>query len=107
MRNVTGNVTGNPLRTVCVIGGSRYFGLRLVSLLRESGARVTLVNRGSTPPPPGVDHVVADRSDEAGLAAALGGRTFDAVIDQVLYTPADAAVARRVFDGRTGRYVMT
>ncbi|MFD0279622.1 reductase [Kitasatospora sp. NPDC127111] len=101
------NVTGNPPRTVCVIGGSRYFGLHLVSLLRESGARVTLVNRGSTPPPPGVDHVVADRSDEAGLAAALGGRTFDAVIDQVLYTPADAAVARRVFDGRTERYVMT
>ncbi|MCG6499325.1 reductase [Kitasatospora sp. A2-31] len=97
----------NALRNVCVIGGSRYFGLRLVTLLRDSGARVTLVNRGSAPPPPGVDHVVADRSDEAALATALGGRTFDAVLDQVLYTPAEAVVARRVFAGRTGRYVMT
>ncbi|WP_329491446.1 reductase [Kitasatospora sp. NBC_01246] len=95
------------MRNVCVIGGSRYFGLHLVTLLRDSGTRVTLVNRGSTPPPPGVDHVRADRSDETGLAAALGGRDFDAVIDQVLYTPVQAAVARRVFAGRTGRYVMT
>lgn len=95
------------MRNVCVIGGSRYFGLNLVTLLRDSGARVTLVNRGSTAPPPGVDHVRADRSDEAGLAAALGGRGFDAVIDQVLYTPVQAAVARRVFAGRTDRYVMT
>ncbi|MEV0536625.1 NAD-dependent epimerase/dehydratase family protein [Kitasatospora sp. NPDC050463] len=95
------------MRNVCVIGGSRYFGLHLVTLLRDSGVRVTLVNRGSTAPPPGVDHVRADRSDEAGLAAALGGRDFDAVIDQVLYTPLQAAVARRVFAGRTDRYVMT
>ncbi|MFI9330327.1 reductase [Kitasatospora sp. NPDC052868] len=95
------------MQNVCVIGGSRYFGLHLVTLLRDSGTRVTLVNRGSGPPPPGVDHVLADRSDEAALTAALGGRTFDAVIDQVLYTPAQAAVARRVFAHRTDRYVMT
>ncbi|MFD9124286.1 NAD-dependent epimerase/dehydratase family protein [Kitasatospora sp. NPDC059571] len=92
---------------VCVIGGSRYFGLHLVTLLQRSGARVTVVNRGSAPPPPGTEHLVADRSDEASLTAALGGRTFDAVVDQVLYTPAQAAVARRVFAGRTPRYVMT
>ncbi len=29
------------------------------------------------------------------------------VVDQVCYTPLQAAVARRVFAGRTGRYVMT
>ncbi|MEV6207468.1 reductase [Kitasatospora sp. NPDC051914] len=95
------------MRSVCVIGGSRYFGLHLVSLLQESGARVTLVNRGSAAPPPGVTHLVADRSDEAALAAALGGRTFDAVVDQVLYTPVQADVACRVFASRTPRYVMT
>ncbi len=94
-------------RRVCVIGGTRYFGRHLVTLLRDAGARVTLVNRGSAPPPPGVDHVRADRDDEAALTAALGDRTFDAVIDQVLYTPAQAAVARRVFADRTARYVMT
>ncbi|MDY0814352.1 NAD-dependent epimerase/dehydratase family protein [Kitasatospora purpeofusca] len=94
-------------RRVAVIGGTRYFGRHLVTLLRDAGAEVTLVNRGSAPPPPGVDHVLADRDDEDALTAALGDRTFDAVIDQVLYTPAQAAVARRVFADRTPRYVMT
>ncbi|MEV7612502.1 NAD-dependent epimerase/dehydratase family protein [Streptomyces sp. NPDC089799] len=95
------------MRNICVIGGSRYFGRHLVELLRDAGARVTVVNRGSAPVPEGVTHVVADRDDERQLRAALGSRTFDVVIDQVLYTPAQAAVARGVFAGRTGRYVMT
>ena len=29
------------------------------------------------------------------------------VVDQVCYTPRQAAIARRVFTGRTARYVMT
>lgn len=90
-----------------MIGGTRYFGRHLVTLLRDAGTEVTLINRGSAPPPPGVDHVLADRDDEDALTAALGDRTFDAVIDQVLYTPAQAVVARRVFADRTPRYVMT
>ncbi|WP_107094519.1 NAD-dependent epimerase/dehydratase family protein [Streptomyces sp. XY431] len=94
-------------RRVAVIGGTRYFGRHLVTLLRDAGTEVTLINRGSATPPPGVDHVRADRDDEDALAAALGDRTFDAVIDQVLYTPAQAVVARRVFADRTPRYVMT
>lgn len=48
-----------------------------------------------------------DREDERALWAALGTRTFDVVVGQVCYTPLQAAVARRVFAGRTGRYVMT
>ncbi|MGW5849020.1 reductase [Streptomyces sp. NPDC055254] len=95
------------MRNVCVIGGSRYFGKDLVTLLRDAGAEVTVVNRGSVAPPPGVDHVVADRDDERQLGAALGSRTFDAVVDQVCYGPEQARTARRVFAGRTGRYVMT
>jgi nucleoside-diphosphate-sugar epimerase len=94
-------------RSVAVIGGSRYFGRLLVTELREAGADVTVVNRGSAPPPPGVTHVRADRDDEAALHAALGERHFDAVVDQVCYTPRQAAVAARVFAARTARYVMT
>jgi len=94
-------------REICVIGGSRYFGKRLIAKLTTAGARVSVVNRGSTPPPPGVEHLLADRDDEAALLSALGDRSFDAVIDQVCYTPAQAAIAKRVFAGRTRRYVMT
>ncbi|MDG4860074.1 NAD-dependent epimerase/dehydratase family protein [Streptomyces sp. T-3] len=92
---------------ICVIGGSRYFGKRLVRQLQAAGHRLTVINRGSTTPPPGVEHLVADRDDEAALTEALGDRTFDVVIDQVCYTPVQAAIAARAFQGRTGRYVMT
>ncbi|MBG0831133.1 reductase [Planomonospora sp. ID67723] len=95
------------MKHVCVIGGSRYFGKRLILLLRDAGIDVTVVNRGSSPPPPGVTHLVADRDREESLEKALGTRTFDAVVDQVCYTPRQAAVAKRVFRDRAGRYVMT
>ncbi|WP_418896294.1 NAD-dependent epimerase/dehydratase family protein [Streptomyces cupreus] len=94
-------------REVLVIGGNRYFGKRLIRRLLAAGDRVTVLNRGSAPPPTGAVHLVADRDDENSLRKALGSRTFDVVVDQVCYTPRQAAVARRVFGGRTRRYVMT
>jgi len=96
------------MRDVLVIGGNRYFGKRLIHRLITAGDRVTVLNRGSASPPAGAIHLVADRDDEAALNSALGDRTFDAVVDQVCYTPRQAAIARRVFaGGRTRRYVMT
>ncbi|MEV7189479.1 NAD-dependent epimerase/dehydratase family protein [Kitasatospora sp. NPDC093102] len=92
---------------VCVIGGSRHFGRQLVEELREAGAAVTVVNRGSTPAPAGVTRLCADRDDGAALRAALGDRRFDAVVDQVCYSPLQAAVAAEVFAGRTRRYLLT
>ncbi|MCM1972794.1 MULTISPECIES: NAD-dependent epimerase/dehydratase family protein [unclassified Streptomyces] len=94
-------------REVLVIGGSRYFGKRLIRRLLSAGDRVTVLNRGSSAPPAGAAHLVADRDDEDALRRALGSRSFDTVVDQVCYTPRQAAVARRVFSGRTGRYVLT
>jgi nucleoside-diphosphate-sugar epimerase len=95
------------MQRICVIGGSRYFGKLLVQRLQAAGHQVTVINRGSSRPPAGVGHLVADRDDEAALAAALGDRTFDVVVDQVCYTPVQAAIAARVFKDRTRRYVMT
>ncbi|NGO78152.1 NAD-dependent epimerase/dehydratase family protein [Streptomyces sp. YC504] len=95
------------MQRICVIGGSRYFGKLLVERLRAAGHQVTVINRGSTVPPAGVEHLAADRDDEAALVAALGARTFDVVVDQVCYTPVQAAIAARVFRDRARRYVMT
>jgi nucleoside-diphosphate-sugar epimerase len=94
-------------REVLVIGGNRYFGKRLIGRLLAAGDRVTVLNRGSAAPPPGAEHLVADRDDESALTEAIGTRAFDVVLDQVCYTPRQAAIAGRVFAGRTGRYVMT
>ncbi|WP_327092922.1 NAD-dependent epimerase/dehydratase family protein [Nonomuraea sp. NBC_01738] len=95
------------MREVLVIGGSRYFGRGLIGELRQAGMSVTVLNRGSAPAPEGVTHLIADRDDERALSAAVAGRRFDVVVDQVCYTAGQAAIARRVFEGRTGRYVMT
>ncbi|MET8855855.1 NAD-dependent epimerase/dehydratase family protein [Streptomyces sp. NPDC004579] len=95
------------MREICVIGGNRYFGKRLISRLLAAGDRVTVVNRGSSAPPAGTVHLIADRDDEESLEKALGSRVFDVVVDQVCYTPRQAEIARRVFAGRTRRYVMT
>ncbi|MFG3117926.1 NAD-dependent epimerase/dehydratase family protein [Streptomyces sp. NPDC048197] len=95
------------MQKICVIGGSRYFGKLLVQRLQATGHLVTVINRGSTPPSSGVEHLVVDRNDEAALIAALGSRTFDVVVDQVCYTPVQAAIAARAFSSRTRRYVMT
>ncbi|MEU1314250.1 NAD-dependent epimerase/dehydratase family protein [Streptomyces tibetensis] len=92
---------------VLVIGGNRYVGKRLIARLLAEGHRVTVLNRGSCPPPAGVEHLRADRDDERSLTDALGSRVFDVVVDQVCYTPRQATIARRVFAGRTRRYVMT
>ncbi|MFC8227238.1 NAD-dependent epimerase/dehydratase family protein [Streptomyces sp. NPDC057287] len=95
------------MQRICVIGGSRYFGRLLVERLHAAGHQVTVINRGSTRPPAGVEHLVVDRGDEPALVAALGSRTFDVTVDQVCYTPVQAAIAVRAFAGRTRRYVMT
>ncbi|MFE9439096.1 NAD-dependent epimerase/dehydratase family protein [Streptomyces sp. NPDC006602] len=94
-------------RDVLVIGGNRYFGKRLIARLLAAGDRVTVLNRGSSQAPAGAIHLVADRNDERSLRDALGSRTFDVVVDQVCYTPRQAATARRVLSGRTRRHVMT
>ncbi|WP_037309049.1 NAD-dependent epimerase/dehydratase family protein [Amycolatopsis orientalis] len=93
------------MKKVLVLGGSRYFGRGVVERLRDGGLDVTVLNRGSTPAPSGVAHLIADRDDEGSLKAALGSRSFDVVLDQVCYTPVQAAIARRVI--RAERYVMT
>lgn len=95
------------MQKICVIGGSRYFGKLLLGRLQAAGHQVTVINRGSTPPPAGVEHLVVDRNDEAALTATLDARVFDVVVDQVCYTPVQAAIAARAFADRTRRYVMT
>ncbi len=103
-RRIT-NVTLVSMKKVLVLGGSRYFGRGVVERLRDAGLDVTVLNRGSSPAPTGVAHLIADRDDEAGLKAVLGSRSFDVVLDQVCYTPIQAGIARRAI--RTDRYVMT
>lgn len=95
------------MRTVLIIGGTRNLGPDLVTALLEREDRVAVLNRGQTASdlPADVERLRADRSDETQLAAALGARTFDLVVDTTLYNGPDARSITRLLGGRVGRYV--
>lgn len=94
---------------ICVIGGTRYFGKLIVRRLLTQGHRVTILTRGHSQDEFGdsVQRLKADANDAAALAAALGERTFDAVLHQMCYSPIAALAASLAFKGRTRRLVMT
>lgn len=92
---------------ILLIGGTRNLGHEIGTELLAQGHGITLLNRGVTPDeyPRFVERLRADRRDAAALAAAVGPREFDAVIDMSLYTGPEAAAAVELFAGRTGHYV--
>src|SRR5207249_8079807 len=52
-----------------------------------------------------VEALIADRSDTHSLAAALGDRTFDAVIDCIGFKPEDAAQDLELIAGKAAQLV--
>ena len=94
---------------ILVIGGTRYFGVRLVEALLAAGERVTIATRGRTPDPFGtrVRRVAVDRGDATAMQAAFGDARFDVVYDQMCYGADEAALAAGLFARRVGRYLMT
>src|SRR4029077_10598748 len=57
------------------------------------------------PPLAGIQALVADRSETSSVAAALGDRAFDAVIDCIGFRPEDAAQDVELFTGRAAHLV--
>lgn len=94
---------------ILVLGGTRFFGRRLVACLLEEGHDVTLLTRGRTADPFGsrVHRLRAARSDREQMQAAIGRSRFDVVYDQICSSPDDAALACELFTGRAGRYIFT
>ncbi|HET7628920.1 MAG TPA: NAD-dependent epimerase/dehydratase family protein [Bacillales bacterium] len=94
---------------ILVLGGTRFFGKRLVERLLESGDEVTIATRGQTEDPFGdrVRRVQVDRTDEAVLKERVGSQPWDIVYDQICFAPDEAAIACRVFAEHTRFYVYT
>jgi nucleoside-diphosphate-sugar epimerase len=88
-----------------------FVGRRLVGDLVESGHQVAALNRGRTHTelPAGVEHLLADRTDAASLAAVLTGRQWDAVFDVSGFVMAagggDFDTLIDLLDGNVGSYV--
>jgi nucleoside-diphosphate-sugar epimerase len=94
-----------------VIGGTLFIGRQLVKRLRRDGHDVTILHRRERHPfGKRVQNLRADRNDAAAMRAALAGRRFDVVFDNVYDwergTTAEqvmAAVAQ--VDGQVSRYI--
>lgn len=91
-----------------VLGGTRFFGKRLVELLVRDGCDVTLATRGKTADGFGnsVKRVVVDRDDRGSLKALPRGE-WDVVYDQIGYSPDNASHLIETLSGRVGRLLFT
>ncbi len=93
---------------ILVLGGTRFFGKRLVHNLIKKGHHVTILTRGNTADDFGdaVQRLKGDRTDPQQLRSLIK-ENYDSVVDQMCMTASDANASIEAFKGRIGQYVMT
>jgi nucleoside-diphosphate-sugar epimerase len=93
-------------KTALIIGGTGFLGTAIVRELCTAGWAVTSLARGQKANRV-ADAVLiaADRSQPGQIAAAVGARRFDLVVDCAAYTRPHAEDALAAFAGKTGHYV--
>lgn len=89
---------------ILLIGGTGIISTACAGLAVARGHDVTLLNRGLRAVIPGVRHLIADVRDEASMAAALAGKTWDIVVNFLAFGPEDVARDIGRFKGRVGQY---
>ena len=88
-----------------VLGGTRHVGRAAVEAALARGWSVTTVTRGlSGSPIPGPEALFADRTDPATLAAALGARSWDVVVDTWQERPRAVRDAAELLVDRVDHY---
>ncbi len=92
---------------VLFIGGTGTISSACSQLAVERGIDLYLLNRGHSerPVPPGAQVLYGDIRDPASADQALGSRTFDAVVDWVVYAPDQVEADIERFRDRTAQYV--
>jgi nucleoside-diphosphate-sugar epimerase len=97
------------MRRVLVLGGTQYFGKKLVQKLIENGDEVTIATRGSKSDPFGdkVKRLVVDREKKETMAAAFEDKEWDLVYDQSCFSPIEAMDTAEALKGKVGRYIFT
>jgi nucleoside-diphosphate-sugar epimerase len=90
---------------ILFIGGTGTISAACARLALERGFELALLNRGRQPAWAGARQIIADISDAAATAAALGGECWDVVVDYIAYTPADVEQRIALFRGRLAQYI--
>lgn len=94
---------------ILVIGGNRFFGKKLVRKLISANHSVTILNRQNFDDGFGtqVQRIKCDRKDSSAMRAALSGKRWDLVYDQVCYDASEARAACEIFKGQVSHYIFT
>jgi nucleoside-diphosphate-sugar epimerase len=93
---------------ILFIGGSGVISASSVRLAVAQGHQVTVMNRGRSSArdlPEEVETLVADATDHAAVASAIGDREFDTVAQFRAFLPDHVASDIELFSGRVGQYV--
>lgn len=92
-----------------IIGGTKYFGKKVVDRFLHAGDEVTLLTRGLAKDAFGsrVKRLISDRRDKGKLKQITNGLGWDVILDQRCMNAHDAKIAVDIFNGKTGHYVFT
>ncbi len=95
-------------KKILIIGGTGNMGHYLAKTLAEAGADLTILNRGITKDelPDSIHRLHADRKDSMQLRRALLAKSFDIVVDFVMYRADEAEAAVELFRGGIDHYIM-
>ncbi|CAM4226987.1 NAD-dependent dehydratase [Bacillus manliponensis] len=94
---------------VLVLGGTRFFGKKLVQLLLADNCDVTIATRGVTKDSFGdkVRRIQLDRTNAESLKYVANYDNWDVIYDNICYAPNDALHACEVFANKVKRYIFT
>ena len=92
---------------VLFIGGTGVISSACTELAIQQGIELYLLNRGKSirPMAEGAIHLQGDIHQPASVLAALGDRTFDAVVEWMAFTPPQVKSDIELFRQRTGQYI--
>jgi nucleoside-diphosphate-sugar epimerase len=93
---------------VLFIGGTGIISSACTRLAIEQGIDLYLLNRGKTTQreiPEGAQVLNGDIRDPQSVRAALGRRSFDAVVDWIAFTPQHVRTDLELFTGCSGQYI--
>lgn len=92
---------------VLLIGGTGTISQAVAQSAAQAGFSVTVLNRGNHPEllPETVTALCVDYRDEDELSQILKGKSFDIIVDFLVFQPEQARRAVRLFTGRCAQYV--
>lgn len=97
------------MQKVLVLGGTQFFGKKLVEKLIENGKMVTIATRGLATDDFGdkVERLIIDREHRGEMAKVFADKSWDVVYDQTCLSPEEAKEAIDALKGKVKRYIFT